>query len=170
MKAGLDHIMPFAFSTSPPFTPIWSPAEINAALAAGQLQVSDIDRALLRRYTQMFRLGIFERQPLVQTPIDFAGGGAKARAIGDQSGVLLQNNAVLPFNVASVRNVVLIGKATQIYAQQAVAGEFEGGHRALEPLQKLGPDEADDLPLTVLVEGIDVRELPLHGAQSVQRG
>ena len=77
----------------------------------------------MRRYTQMFRLGIFERQPLVQTPIDFAAGGVKARAIGVQSGVLLQNdNHVLPFDANAVRNVVVIGKATQVYAQQAVAG------------------------------------------------
>jgi beta-glucosidase len=123
MLAGLDHLMPFPQMIVPPFTPVWSPAELNAALAAGQLQVSDLDRALLRRYTQMFRMGIFERQPLVQTPIDFAAGGVKARAIGVQSAVLLQNdNHVLPFDANTVRNVVVIGKATQVYAQQAVAG------------------------------------------------
>ena len=123
MRAGLDHLMPFPAMIIPPFTPVWSPAEINAALAAGQLQISDLDRALLRRYTQMFRLGIFERQPLVQTPIDYAAGGVKARAIGVQGGVLLQNdNKTLPFDARAVRNVVLIGKATQVYAQQAVAG------------------------------------------------
>lgn len=116
MLAGLDHLMPFP-------APFWSPDELNAALAAGQLQVSDLDRALLRRYTQMFRMGIFERQPLVQTPIDFAAGGVKARAIGVQSAVLLQNdNQVLPFDAKALRNVVVIGKATQVYAQQAVAG------------------------------------------------
>jgi len=43
--------------------------------------------------------------------------------IGDQSGVLLQNdNHVLPFDANAVRSVVVIGKATQVYAQQAVAG------------------------------------------------
>ena len=123
MHAGLDHLMPFPAMIVPPFTPVWSPAELNAALAAGQLQVSDLDRALRRRYTQMFRMGIFEQQPLVQTPIDFAAGGVKARAIGVQTGVLLQNdNRVLPFDAGTLRNVVLIGKATQVYAQQAVAG------------------------------------------------
>lgn len=116
MRAGLDHLMP-----SP--SPFWSAAELNAALAAGTLQAADLDKALVRRYTQMFRLGIFERQPLVQKPIDFAAGGAKARAIGVESGVLLQNdNHVLPFDPKAAKNVVLIGKATQVYAQQAVAG------------------------------------------------
>jgi beta-glucosidase len=116
MRAGLDHLMP-----SP--SPFWSSGELTAALAAGTLKVADLDKALLRRYTQMFRLGIFERQPLVQRPIDFAAGGAKARAIGVESGVLLQNdNRVLPFDAKTARTVVLIGKATQVYAQQAVAG------------------------------------------------
>ena len=116
MKAGLDHMMPFP-------SPFWSVDELNTAFTAGTLQVGDLDQALVRRYTQMFRLGIFERQPLVQTPIDFAAGGAKARAIGLESGVLLQNgNRVLPFDAKVVKSVALIGKATQVYAQQAVAG------------------------------------------------
>jgi beta-glucosidase len=116
MRAGLDHLMPFP-------APWWSTGELNTALAAGTLEVADLDKALLRRYTQMFRLGIFERQPLVQKPIDFAAGGVKARAIGVESGVLLQNdNRVLPFDARTVRDVVVIGKASQVYAQQAVAG------------------------------------------------
>jgi beta-glucosidase len=123
MLAGLDHLMPFPQMISPPFTPVWSPAELNAALATGELHVSDLDRALQRRYTQMFKMGIFERQPLVQTPIDFAAGGVTARAIGGESAVLLQNdNHVLPFDANAIKNVVVIGKATQVYAQQAVAG------------------------------------------------
>jgi len=123
MLAGLDHLMPFPQMITPPFTPVWSPAELNAALAAGQLHIADLDLALLRRYTQMFKMGIFERQPLVQTPIDFAAGGESARSIGVQSAVLLQNdNHVLPFDANSVKNVVVVGKATQVYAQQAVAG------------------------------------------------
>ena len=122
MRAGLDHYMPVPAPIPAPPAP-WTPAELNAALAAGELQEADLDRALLRRYTQMFRLGIFERQPLVQTPIDYAAGGVKAREIGVQGGVLLQNdNQVLPFDANALGSVVLIGKATQVYAQQAVAG------------------------------------------------
>jgi|WetSurMetagenome_2_1015567.scaffolds.fasta_scaffold41771_2 beta-glucosidase len=116
MRAGLDHMMPFP-------SPFWSPDELNAALKAGTLQAADLDQALVRRYTQMFRLGIFDRQPLVQKPIDFAAGGARARAIGVESGVLLQNdNHVLPFDARTVKSIAIVGKATQVYAQQAVAG------------------------------------------------
>jgi beta-glucosidase len=68
----------------------------------------------------MFKAGIFDR-PLVQTPIDFAAGGKKAREIGARAAVLLQNNGALPLP-SNLNSVVLIGKASQVYAQQAVAG------------------------------------------------
>ena len=112
MKAGLDHLMPMPLQ--------WAPELLQAALDAGELTEADIDLALRRRYVQMFKMGLFER-PLVQTPIDVAAGGAAARDIGTRAAVLLQNNGALPFNT-DVKRVVVIGKASQVYAQQAVAG------------------------------------------------
>ncbi|MDR3412184.1 MAG: glycoside hydrolase family 3 N-terminal domain-containing protein [Formivibrio sp.] len=113
MQAGLDHEMPVAVS--------WSTTNLSSALSDGTVSVNMIDQALKRRYTQMFKYGIFDR-PLVQTAIDFTAGGTTARAIGVKSAVLLQNNGALPFNGTAVQNIVLIGKASQVYAQQAVAG------------------------------------------------
>ncbi|WP_124382848.1 beta-glucosidase [Ralstonia sp. SET104] len=118
MLAGMDHEMPGV--NIPGVTTWWTSDKLNAALAAGQIKESDMNTALTRRYTQMFKAGIFDR-PLVQTPIDKAAGGASAKTIGEQSAVLLQNNGVLPLS-KSVQNVVVIGKASQVYAQQAVAG------------------------------------------------
>jgi beta-glucosidase len=109
---GLDHEMP-----KPGF---WAPEKLTAALDKGALTVAQIDTALERRYTQMFKAGIFDR-PLIQTPIDFAAGGKTAREIGARAAVLLQNNGALPLR-KDARSVVLIGKASQVYAQQAVAG------------------------------------------------
>lgn len=109
---GLDHEMPLPMH--------WAPEKMKAALASGTLNVAQIDIALERRYTQAFKAGIFERK-LVQTPIDFAAGGAKARAIGTRAAVLLQNNGALPLR-SDLKSIVLIGKASQVYAQQAVAG------------------------------------------------
>lgn len=112
LAGGMDHEMP---------TPIhWTPAKLNAALASGAITTVQIDTALERRYTQMFKAGIFDR-PLVQTPIDFQAGGRKAREIGARSAVLLQNNGALPI-VRNARVIALVGKASQVYAQQAVAG------------------------------------------------
>lgn len=113
MQAGMDFMMPIPQQ--------WSPAHLTAALTAGTITVDQIDKALERRYTQMFKYGIFDR-PIKQTAIDFTGNGQKAREIGTKSAVLLQNNGALPIAAASVKNVVVVGKATQVYAQQAVAG------------------------------------------------
>ena len=117
MKAGMDFMMP---------TPQqWALSALKPALAAGTINVGQIDKALERRYTQMFKYGIFDR-PIQQTPIDFASNGKLARDIGAQSAVLLQNNGVLPFK-NTVQTIVVIGKASQVYAQQAVAGGVEVG-------------------------------------------
>ena len=112
LKAGLDHEMPQPIQ--------WAPARLNAALAKGDIAVADIDQALERRYTQMFKAGIFDR-PLIQKPMDVQGNGRKARDIGVRSAVLLQNSGALPL-AADLASIVVIGKATQVYAQQAVAG------------------------------------------------
>ena len=114
LLGGMDLMMPIPQQ--------WAPDLLKQALADDEIQVADIDLALTRRYTQMFKYGIMDRE-LKQTPIDFAAGGVKARDIGVKSAVLLQNpNSVLPFSASGVTNVVIIGKATQVYAQDAVVG------------------------------------------------
>lgn len=112
MQAGMDHEMPIPQQ--------WAPAKLSSAMASGAITATMIDKALERRYTQMFRMGIFDRPP-VQTAIDFAKNGQAARDIGTKSAVLLQNNGALPI-ASTVGKVVLVGKASQVYAQQAVAG------------------------------------------------
>lgn len=112
LAAGMDHEMPVPLH--------WAPDKLKAALASGDVKLAQIDQALERRYTQAIRLGIFDRK-VEMSPIDFAAGGRKAREIGARGAVLLQNNGALPL-AAGVRSLVLIGKASQPYAQQAVAG------------------------------------------------
>ena len=109
---GMDHEMPLPLH--------WAPDKIKAALASGELNLAQIDTALERRYTQAFKAGIFNRK-LTLSAIDFAAGGRKAREIGGRSAVLLQNNGALPLR-SDLRKLVLIGKASQVYARQAVAG------------------------------------------------
>lgn len=114
---GMDHMMP---------TPQqWAPEKLKAALEADKIAVSDINQALDRRYVQMFKRGIFDR-PLKQTPIDYEAGGEKAYEVGTQGAVLLQNNGALPID-SEVQDVVLMGKKSQVYAQQAVAGGAKVG-------------------------------------------
>jgi beta-glucosidase len=109
---GMDHEMPLPHQ--------WAPAKIKAALEKGELTTAQIDTALERRYTQAIKLGIFDRK-LARSPIDSAAGGAKARQIGGRGAVLLQNNGALPLR-NDLKSLVLIGKSSQVYAQQAVAG------------------------------------------------
>lgn len=109
---GMDHEMPLPNH--------WAPEKIKGALASGELTVAQVDEALRRRYTQAFKAGIFDRK-LEHSAIDFAAGGKKAREIGGRGSVLLQNNGALPLSSA-LKSVVLIGKKSQVYAQQAVAG------------------------------------------------
>lgn len=112
LDAGLDHEMP---------TPIhWASDKLTAALADSAIAPAQIDRALERRYTQMFKAGVFDRA-LRQSPIDYAAGGHAARSIGTRAAVLLQNNGALPL-ARSARMIALVGKASQPYAQQAIAG------------------------------------------------
>lgn len=109
---GMDHEMPVPLH--------WTPEKIKAALSNGELTPAQIDAALERRYTQAIKLGIFDRK-LEHGEIDFAAGGKKAREIGGRGAVLLQNNGALPLS-DKLTSLVLIGKASQVYAQQAVAG------------------------------------------------
>lgn len=156
LLGGMDLMMP---------TPQqWAPALLRAALDAGEIAVSDIDTALERRYVQMFKYGIFDR-PLVQTPIDYAAGGEKAHEVGTQGAVLLQNNGALPIS-ADVEDVVVIGKQTQVYAQQAVAGGVVvgqpmgagGGSSDVVPTYTVSPVEGVENVLTNLgATGAQVR-------------
>lgn len=138
---GMDHEMPL-----PNF---WAPEKIKAALAAGELTLAQIDEALERRYTQAFKAGIFDRK-LEQSPIDYAAGGKLARAIGGRGAVLLQNNGALPLR-SGIKSLVLIGKASQVYAQQAVAGGAVAG----EPMGS-GGGSSDVVPAYTVspVEGL----------------
>lgn len=113
MQGGLDHEMPVALS--------WTATNLSSALSSGTITVAMINKSLERRYTQAFKYGIFDRA-IVQTSIDFTTNGATAREIGAKAAVLLQNNGALPIDGTGVTKLVLIGKTSQVYAQQAVAG------------------------------------------------
>jgi beta-glucosidase len=150
LKYGLDHEMNSANW--------WRPDRMRAALAdpASGVTWDLIDRALERRFTQMFKLGILDR-PIKQTPVDFAAGGEKAREIGVKSAVLLKNrNNFLPlpenliarnpsYGQTSADWITIIGKATQPFAQRAVQGgsqvntESIGGSSDVMPEYTVSP-------------------------------
>jgi beta-glucosidase len=127
MLAGLDLEMPKGDR--------FNDSAISAALQQNELTVAGIDTVLTRRYTQMFRMGQFDR-PIALTPIDAAGDGLIARQIAENSAVLLKNdNHLLPLDANSFHKIALIGQAD--YTRAAVTGG--GGSSMVRPLYTVTP-------------------------------
>lgn len=126
LNAGLDHEMPDGK---------WLNDEnVGAALSDTSLEIQTVDRALVRRYTQMFRFGQFDR-PYAPGEIDAAAHGARARAIGGQIAVLLKNDGgVLPLD-SHVGSVVIIGQSA--FVDEATLGG--GGSSKVDPLYTVAP-------------------------------
>lgn len=126
LNAGLDHEMPDAK---------WFNEEnIKAALQDTSLEIETVDRALVRRFTQMFRFGQFQR-PYDPGEIDAQAHGAVSRRIGTQTAVLLKNDGnLLPID-PSVGTIAIIGQAD--YADKAVLGG--GGSSKVDPLYTVPP-------------------------------
>jgi beta-glucosidase len=128
LNAGMDHEMPDAK---------WlNETNLKAALSDTSLEIETIDRAVGRRYTQMFRFGQFER-PYHPGEIDAQAHGAISRSIGSQIAVLLKNDGgLLPLN-ADAGSIVIIGQST--FVDEACLGG--GGSSKVIPLYTVPPPE-----------------------------
>lgn len=127
LNAGLDHEMPDAK---------WLNVEnVKAALDDTSLEIELIDRALVRRYTQMFRFGQFSR-PYAPREIDAQKHGALARKLGGQMAVLLKNDqSRLPLD-KNVGKILLVGQDK--YTLRACQGG--GGSSKVTPLYTVDPE------------------------------
>jgi beta-glucosidase len=126
LNAGMDHEMPDAK---------WlSETNVKAALQDTSLEIKTVDRALIRRYTQIFRFGQFER-PYQPGQIDAQAHGALARTIGGQIAVLLKNDdGLLPLN-PDTGSIVVIGQSP--FVDDASLGG--GGSSKVVPLYTVKP-------------------------------
>jgi len=107
--------------------------EIKTAIANGRVPESAVDAMVARRFTVMFRFGMFDH---VRTPktIPAAEDGAIARAIAEQGAVLLKNNGnTLPLDARAIRSIAVIGS----YAGAAMTGG--GGSSQVRPLYTVTP-------------------------------
>ena len=127
LTAGMDHEMPDAK---------WlNEANVKAALQDNSLEIQTVDRALVRRFTQMFRLGQFER-PYAPRTIDAAANGARSRRIGEQCAVLLKNEGhLLPLDAAHAGRVLIVGQKD--FVDDACQGG--GGSSRVVPLYTVTP-------------------------------
>jgi beta-glucosidase len=126
LNAGMDHEMPDAK---------WlNEDNVKAALRDTSLEIKTVDRALVRRFTQMFRFGQFDR-PYDPGEIDAASHGAVARRIGTEIAVLLKNDGgLLPLD-PNAGSVVIVGQST--YVDDACLGG--GGSSKVIPLYTVPP-------------------------------
>lgn len=108
---------------------------VKAALNDTSLEIETVDRALVRRFTQMFRFEQFGKD-YDPVQIDAAAHGAASRRIGAQLAVLLKNDdARLPLDPQAARNVVIIGQSE--YVDEACNGG--GGSSKVDPLYTVTP-------------------------------
>src|SRR3954447_20833414 len=149
LNAGMDHEMPDAK---------WlNETNVKAALHDTSLEIDTVDRALVRRYTQMFRFGQFDR-PYHPGEIDARAHGAVSRTIGSQVAVLLKNEGgLLPFD-AGPGSVVIIGQSK--FVDDACLGG--GGSSKVIPLYTVPPldgmrDVLRDLGSSATVTKVTVR-------------
>ena len=126
LNAGMDHEMPDAK---------WlNETNVKAALSDTSLEIETVDRALARRYTQMFRFGQFER-PYQPGEIDAQAHGAISRTIGSQIAVLLKNEGTLLPLDADAGSIVIIGQSQ--FVDDACLGG--GGSSKVTPLYTVPP-------------------------------
>ena len=129
LNAGMDHEMPDAK---------WcNETNVKNALEDTSLEIQTVDRALVRRFTQMFRFGQFER-PYSPGVIDAKGHGAISRKIGSQTAVLLKNDGgLLPLDPNAYSSIVIIGQSE--FVDDACNGG--GGSSKVTPLYTVPPVE-----------------------------
>jgi beta-glucosidase len=111
-----------------------SETNVQAALQDTSLEIEPVYRALIRRYTQMFRFGQFER-PYEPGDIDAKAHGALARTIGSQIAVLLKNDDGLLPLTPDTGSIVLIGQSQ--FVDDACLGG--GGSSKVTPLYTVSP-------------------------------
>jgi beta-glucosidase len=123
-NAGMDLEMP---------APRFYGAPLLAAVTAGEVPESRVDDMLVRRYTEMFRFGLFDRAP-APSPIPVEEHAEIARRIGAAGSVLLRNEgSLLPLDPAESIKVALLGP----WATQAATGG--GGSSKVNPIRAVTP-------------------------------
>jgi len=106
-----------------------------AAVKAGEVPESVIDDKIIRRYTKMIEIGLFDQNTVnIPTAIPAKENGLIARKISEEGTVLLQNkNNLLPLNLNKTKSIALIGKKND----KAEAGG--GGSSHVVPLYTVSP-------------------------------
>jgi len=105
------------------------------AVKAGKVPESVIDDKIIRRYTKMIEIGLFDQNTAtIPTIIPAKENGLIARKISEEGTVLLQNKTnLLPLKLNNIKSIALIGKKID----KAEAGG--GGSSHVVPLYTVSP-------------------------------
>lgn len=115
LRAGLDY-EPF------PFTDLdggenYTPAKVEAALAAGRTSQDAVDAAVRRLMSGLFAYGFFDRAAYRDddSRTDKAGHARAARTVAQAGTVLLKNKGVLPLDARRLDSLAVIGADAERY-------------------------------------------------------
>lgn len=110
-------------------------SSMKAAVAQGKLKESVVDEMPIRRFSEMFRFGLFDHA-LQTEPIPAQQDGLVARSIAEQCAVLLKNNKrLLPLRAPTIHSIALVGP----YAGAAMTGG--GSSSEVTPIYTVSPVE-----------------------------
>jgi beta-glucosidase len=120
VRAGMDLEMPFGLFYGDP---------MRQAVQEGRVSIAEIDRMLLRRFTPMFRLGLFDRT-VTTAPIPVDDHARIARTVAEQGTVLLRNeDRLLPLDDGGIDAIAVVGP----WADRAATGG--GGSSRVTPIR-----------------------------------
>jgi beta-glucosidase len=136
--------------------------DLKTAVQSGKVPMSVIDDKLIRRFTTMMRLGIFDHPPSPKE-IPAKQNGAEAKRLAEEGMVLLKNvptenqGAILPLDAAHIKSIAVLGPA----AVKAVTGG--GGSSHVVPLYTVDPvdgirQRAGDKVTVTFADGSDLAQ------------
>jgi beta-glucosidase len=144
-NAGMDLEMP---------SPLFFGARLRDAIEAGEVSEERLDDMLVRRYREMIRFGLFERDAST-SPIPAEEHAAIAREIAAAGTVLLVNrDALLPLDPAQIGRLAVVGP----WSTKAATGG--GGSSMVNPIRSITPLEG----LVRRLEGTGVEVVSDDGA------
>ncbi len=114
----------------------YTPAAVQAALAAGRTRQALVDRAVGNLLRTLFAYGFFDRAAYADddSRVDRTGHAQEARRLGEAGTVLLKNNDALPLDPGRLKSLAVIGADGDAYKNG-------GGSSDVEPYSLVTPRE-----------------------------
>lgn len=123
----------------------FSPESVEGYLATGSVTQAQVDDAVRRILFVMLKRGLFDRPDPDAVPIDFDERGPRARALAQQSLVLLKNDNLLPLDASAVTRIAVIGAAADEINIGGRAGSWPYGVTIRQGLQAVADSAGFEL-------------------------